>query len=182
MRGPIHQRIAAPVIATHSACRRFTPGWERNMDDQMIKLLAEKGGTIQIAFGSGFVNKQINAISARRKDRILAHLKSADLTPDQQEEYADRYVRDNPLPRASIADVVTNIDHVVNLVGIDHVGLGSDFDGLWGELPAALTDVSCYPNLINELLKTSYTQKQIKKISAENTLQTWSTISEAEAT
>jgi len=166
----------APVVATHSACRYFTPGWERNMDDEMIRLLADKGGTIQIAFGSGFINKRASLKSARRKKHILEHFKTADLNPDEQEVYADQYVLTNPLPEADICDVVANIDHAVNLVGIDHVGLGSDFDGVWGELATGLKDVSCYPNLINELLKTGYTEEDVKKICAENTLRVWSAV------
>ncbi|MHC4088436.1 MAG: dipeptidase [Planctomycetota bacterium] len=169
----------APVVATHTACRHFTPGWERNMDDEMIRLLAGKGGTIQIAFGSGFVNRKANIRSAERKRYILEYLKTADLNPDDQEVYADQYVLANPLPKADISDVVTNIDHVVNLVGIDHVGFGSDFDGLWGEFPAELKDVSCYPNLINKLLKSGYTEEDLKKICAENILRVWSAILEA---
>ncbi|NIP28633.1 MAG: membrane dipeptidase [Phycisphaerae bacterium] len=168
----------APVVATHSACRHFTPDWERNMSDEMIRLLADKGGTIQITFGSGFVNRKANIRSVERKRRILEHLKTVDLNPDEQEVYTDQYIRANPLPQADISDVVQNIDHAVNLVGINHVGLGSDFDGLWGELPAGLKDVSCYPNLINELLKSGYTEGDIKKICTENILRLWSAILE----
>jgi membrane dipeptidase len=169
----------APVVATHSACRSFTPDRERNMDDEMIRLLADKGGTIQIAFGSSFINKQASLKSAQRKKHILEHFKTADLDPDEQEVYADQYVLANPLPAAEISDVVANIDHVVNLVGIEHVGLGSDFDGVWGELPTNLRDVSCYPNLINELLKTGYTEEDVKKICSENILRVWSAVLEA---
>ncbi|MHC4478752.1 MAG: dipeptidase [Planctomycetota bacterium] len=169
----------APVVATHSACRYFTPGRERNLDDEMIRLLADNGGTIQIAFGSSFINKQASLKSAQRKKHILEYFKTADLNPDEQEVYGDQYVLANPLPAADISDVVTNIDHVVNLVGIEHVGLGSDFDGVWGELPADLRDVSCYPNLINELLKTGYTEEDVKKICSKNILCVWSAVLEA---
>jgi len=171
-----------PVVATHSACRRFTPAFERNMSDEMIKLLADKGGTIQIVFGSGFVNAKANTKAAERKKHILEHLKTADLNPDEQEVYADRYVLANPLPEADISDVVANINHVVSLVGIDHVGLGSDFDGLYGELPTGLKDVSCYPNLINEMLNTGCTKKHIKKICHENILRLWSAVRDAAGT
>jgi membrane dipeptidase len=168
-----------PVVATHSACRYFTPGWERNMDDEMIRLLADKGGTIQVAFGSGFINSQASLKSAQRKKHILEHFKTTELNPDEQEIYADEYVLANPLPETNISDVVANIDHVAGLVGIDHVGLGSDFDGVWGELPSQLKDVSCYPKLINELLKTGYIEKEVKKICSENILRVWSTVLEA---
>jgi membrane dipeptidase len=169
----------APVVATHSACRYFTPGWERNMNDEMIRLLANKGGTIQIPFGSGFINRRASLKSARRKKHVLEHFRTADLNPDEQEVYADQYVLANPLPEAGISDVVANIEHAVNLVGIDHVGLGSDFDGVSGELATGLKDVSRYPNLINELLKTGYTEEDVKKICAENILRVWSAVLEA---
>ena len=169
----------APVVATHSACRYFTPYRERNMDDEMIRLLADKGGTIQIAFGSSFINRQASLKSAHRKKHILKYFETANLNPDEQEVYADQYVLANPLPPTDISDVVANIDHVVNLVGIEHVGLGSDFDGVWGELPTDLRDVSCYPNMINELLKTGYTEEDVKKICSENFLRMWSAVLEA---
>lgn len=169
----------APIVATHTACRHFTPGWERNMDDAMIKLLAENGGTVQIAFGSGFVNGEINAISSNRKDHILERSKSGDLSPDEQETYGDDYVRAHPLPAARISDVVANISHAVDLAGIEHVGLGSDFDGLWGELADGVKDVSCYPNLINELLKGGYSEEDVRKICGENILRVWSQILDA---
>ena len=75
-----------------------------------------------------------------------------------------------------ISDVVANIDHVVKLVGIEHVGLGSDFDGVSGQLPVGLKDVSCYPNLIYELLKKGYSEADIKKICADNFLRVWSDV------
>ncbi|MHC4744648.1 MAG: dipeptidase [Planctomycetota bacterium] len=168
-----------PVVATHTACRHFTPGWERNMDDAMIKLLAEKGGTVQIAFGSGFVNGEINEISSNRRSKISDHLKRTDFSPDEQEVYLDDFVRAHPLPQAGICDVVANIEHVVELVGIDHVGLGSDFDGLWGELADGVRDVSGYPNLIDELLKAGYSEEDVRKICGENILRVWSEILEA---
>jgi len=168
----------APVVATHSACRHFTPGRERNMDDEMIRQLADKGGTIQIAFGASFINKRASLRSTHRKRQILEHFRTADLDPDEQEVYADQYVLANPLPVADIFDVVAHVDRVVDLVGIEHVGLGSDFDGVWGELPADLRDVSCYPNLINELLKSGYTDEDVKKICSENILRVWSAVLE----
>jgi membrane dipeptidase len=164
----------APVVATHSSCRYFTPGWERNMDDEMIKLLAKKGGVIQITFGSMFVNEQINRKSANRRKHILEYIEANNLQGDEKDKYTKKYEEENPIDDAGISDVVANIDHVVKLVGIEHVGLGSDFEGVGGKLPDGLKDVSCYPNLIYELMKKGYTQKDIKKICSENFLRVWS--------
>lgn len=166
----------APIAATHSSCRHFTPGWERNMDDEMIKLLAEKGGVIQINFGSMFVNEKINSKYANRKKNILGYIEANNLQGEARDEYFKKYAKENPLGDADISDVVANIDHVVKLVGIEHVGLGSDFDGVGGMLPVGLKDVSCYPNLIYELLKKGYTEADIKKICSDNFLRVWSDV------
>ncbi|MHC4541031.1 MAG: dipeptidase, partial [Planctomycetota bacterium] len=142
-----------PVVATHSACRRFTPGCERNMDDDMIKLLAKKGGVMQVNFGSMFVNARVNREFVERRKRVKEYVDAHNLKGEAMQKYAEEYVKGHPLGDADISDVVANIDHVVKLVGIDHVGLGSDFDGVGDSLPTGLKDVSCYPNLMHELLQ-----------------------------
>ncbi len=166
----------APVVATHSSCRYFTPGWERNMDDEMIKLLAKKGGVIQINFGSIFVNKQVNKEYLTRKKDIAEYIKTNNLQGGEREKFIKKYTQENPLSDADVSDVVINIDYVVKLVGIDHVGLGSDFDGVGDNLPNGLRDVSCYPNLIYGLLKEGYTEEDIRKICSENFLRVWSDV------
>jgi membrane dipeptidase len=149
------------------------------MDDKMIKLLAEKGGVIQITFGSMFVSEQINSKYANRKKNILGYIEANNLQGQAKDEYYKKYAQENPVGDADISDVVANIDHVVKLVGIEHVGLGSDFDGVGGQLPVGLNDVSCYPNLIYELLKKGYTEADIKKICSENFLRVWSEVERA---
>ena len=166
----------APVVATHSSCRHLTPGWERNMDDQMIRLLAKTGGVIQITFGSGFVNERVNKELVSRRKHIMEYIEANNLKGEEKEKYAERYMKENPLGDAGISDVVAHIDHVVQLVGIDHVGLGSDFDGVGDDLPNGLKDVSCYPNLIYELLRKGYTEKDIRKICSDNFLRVWSDV------
>jgi membrane dipeptidase len=166
----------APVVATHSSCRHFTPGWERNMDDKMIQLLAKNGGLIQINFGSMFVNTQVNKRSLSNSRHMAEHIKTKGLKGDQRKEYVRQYKAEHPIGDADISDVVAHIDHVVKLVGIDHVGLGSDFDGVGGRLPKGLRDVSCYPNLICELLRKGYTEEDIRKICSENFLRVWAEV------
>lgn len=166
----------APVVATHSACRFFTPGCERNMDDEMIKLLAKKGGVIQINFGSMFVNAKVNREFVERRKRIREYVDAHNLKGRARQEYGEQYVKNHPLSEADISDVVANIDHVVKLVGIDHVGLGSDFDGVGDSLPTGLKDVSCYPNLIHELLQRGYAEDDIRKICSDNFLRVWSDV------
>ncbi len=141
---------SAPVLASHSSCRHFTPDWERNMSDEMICELAGIGGTIQINFGSSFIS-----------DRYRR---------------ADDSRRSTPELRASVRDVADHIDHVVKLVGVDHVGFGSDFDGVGDSLPIGLKDVSEYPNLVDELLNRGFTEKELRNICAGNALRVWSEV------
>lgn len=166
----------APVVATHSSCRHFTPGWQRNMNDEMIKLLAKKGGVIQITFGSMFVNTEVNKVSVERKKEMNEHIRANNLEGEKKEQYIEEYIKAHPLGDADISDVVAHIDHAVKLVGIDYVGLGSDFDGVGDNLPNGLKDVSGYPNLIYELLKKGYTEEEIRKICSENFLRVWSNV------
>jgi membrane dipeptidase len=168
----------APVIASHSGCRFFTPGWERNMTDDMIKLLAANGGVIQINFGSDFVQAAYRKRDEEVGKEIAAYFKSNNLKPGdpQARAYDEQYRKDHPIPYADITDVADNIEHVVKLVGIDYVGLGSDFDGVGDSLPTGLKDVSQYPNLVYELLKRGYSEKDIQKILGGNLLRVWSKV------
>jgi membrane dipeptidase len=158
----------APVIASHSSLRAFVPGFERNMDDKMIQALAKNGGVIQINFGSSFVISQANQWSLQFKAAAKAAGKSQD-----DEAYRAEYLAKHPYPFANVETVLKHIDHVVKLVGIDHVGIGSDFDGVGDSLPDGLKDVSMYPNLIEGLLKRGYSEADIVKIMSGNLLRVW---------
>jgi membrane dipeptidase len=166
----------APAIASHSSCRYFTLGWERNMSDEMIKKLAEKGGVIQINFGSSFLKKDIREKSSAVYNYISNYVSRNKLTPKEEKEFRTKYYAEHNPGYASVKDVVAHIDHVVKLVGIDYVGLGSDFDGVGDSLPEGLKDVSQYPNLIYELLKAGYSEKDIEKICSGNILRVWSEV------
>ncbi len=168
----------APVIASHSSCRFFTPGWKRNMSDEMLLQLKNNNGVIQINFGSSFVSDEYRKESKARQERIDQHLKSANLGAAEQaaQQYVEEYGRDHPLERADISDVVNHIDHVVRLIGVNHIGIGSDFDGVGDSLPNGLRDVSDYPNLIYELLRKGYSDQDIEKICSGNLLRVWSEV------
>jgi len=166
----------APVVATHSACRHFTPGMERNMSDEMIKALTKKGGVIQINFGGMFVNTQVNKNFIQRYKDTDAFVAENNPTDEQIREFIRKYKKEHPQGKAYVRDVADHIDHVVKLVGIDYAGLGSDFDGVGEAVPIGLEDVSAYPNLIYELLKRGYTEEDLKKICSENFLRVWSQI------
>ena len=146
-----------PVIASHSSLRKYTPGFERNMDDDMLKALKKNGGVIQINFGSSFVTSSARSWYDKRNKAAAR----------------DQYIAENPFPYATLEQVLDHIDHVVELIGIDHVGIGSDYDGVGDSLPVGLKDVSTYPNLVQGLLDRGYSEIQIKKILSGNTLRVW---------
>ena len=164
----------APVFASHSSCRHFTPGWERNMDGGMIKLMASKGGVIQINFGSSFLNDDYR----KKETGIWEHLQKNKLSAnsEQGKAFIENYRKEHQLGYADISEVVAHIDHVVKLAGVNHVGLGSDFDGVGDSLPTGLKDVSQYPNLIYELLKRGYSDEDIEKICSGNIFRVWSEV------
>lgn len=166
----------APIVATHSSCRHFTPGFERNMSDEMIKLLAEKGGVIQINFGSMFIIAQVRQQWADLQKSLDEYIETHNLKGQEKDDYTEQYKREHPLQKADVSDVASHIEHVIELVGVDYVGLGSDFDGVGDNLPEGLKDVSCYPNLIYELLKKGCSEEDIKKICSGNFLRVWSQI------
>ena len=164
----------APVIASHSSCRKFTPGWQRNMGDPEIKRLKENGGVIQINYGSSFVTQASQDKRQANTDKIAAYAKKNGLEQgdEQLKVYAKKVSEDNPI-YADITEVVDHIDHVVKLAGIDHVGIGSDYDGVGDSLPYGLKDVSSYPNLIYHLLKRGYSDEDIAKICYKNVWRVW---------
>jgi membrane dipeptidase len=156
-----------PVIASHSSLRAFVPGFERNMDDDMIKALAKNGGVIQINFGSAFVVSAANQWGLQRDGAFKASGQT------DKDAFTAEYKKKNPYPFASLEKVLDHIDYVKNLVGIDYVGIGSDFDGVGDSLPEQVKDVSMYPNLIRGLLERGYTEKDIEKVLSGNTLRVW---------
>jgi membrane dipeptidase len=166
----------APIVATHSSCRHFTPGFERNMSDEMIKLLAEKGGVMQINFGAMFISDKIRQQWADHQKSLDEYIESHNLKGQAKDDYEEQFKREHPLSKAHVSEVAAHIEHVINLVGIDYVGLGSDFDGVGDNLPEGLKDVSCYPNLIYELLKKGLTEEDIKKICSGNLIRVWSQV------
>ncbi len=165
-----------PPICSHSSCRHFTPGMERNVGDNMLKALGEKGGVIQINFSSYFLTKlayEKGGTMWGHRSKFMSENSITDGNHPKLLEEMKKYNQANPFPYASLDDVVDHIDHVVKVAGIDHVGLGSDFDGVGDTLPAGLKSVADYPNLIYHLLKRGYSEEDIKKILSGNVLRVW---------
>ncbi len=164
----------APVIASHSSSRHFTPGFERNMADHMIRRLGKNGGVIQINFGSSFLDSTSQTKFTAIRSHISEWLKENDLsrTDSAAKSYIETYTQEQA-PFSTVERVADHIDRIVKFAGIDHVGLGSDFDGVGNTLPTGLKDVSEYPNLIQELLDRGYSEADIRKICYENVFRVW---------
>ncbi|MBD3648388.1 MAG: membrane dipeptidase [Pseudomonadales bacterium] len=164
-----------PVVATHSSARHFIPGFERNMSDEMILALADNGGIIMLNIGSTFLSLASRQSNDQRTALVEKYIEENGLDPDsdEAEEAARRIREENPLKYATMDDVLDHIDHIVGLAGIDHVGIGSDFDGVGDTLPVGFKDVSDYPNFIDGLLARGYPESDIRKILGENFMRVW---------
>jgi membrane dipeptidase len=165
----------APVIASHSSCRALCTH-PRNMTDEMIKALAAKGGVIQINYHVGFLSQEFQDASKANPElgkQIEAEAKNR-CNGDEACELieADKITRDyvaqGKLPRVEWTKIIDHIDHAVKLVGTDHVGLGSDFDG--ADMPYGMEDASDLPKITNALLAKGYSPADIQKILGGNTL------------
>ncbi|MCZ6871469.1 MAG: dipeptidase [Gammaproteobacteria bacterium] len=164
-----------PVIASHSATRRFVPGFHRNIDDDMIRAMGEHAGVVQINFGSTYVSAESRGSQegSRKAYREFLDASGHAGNSDEARTFMTQYLSEHPLRRANVDEVLDHFDHVVALAGIDHVGIGSDYDGVGDTLPIGLEDVSTYPNLIEGLLARGYSEADIEKIVGGNLLRVW---------
>lgn len=163
----------APMIASHSSLRHFTPDFERNMDDDMIKALAKNGGIIMINYGSAFLDETANVWSRTKNNKRKLIEAEHGKDSEQVTAFDDNYRDHTPFPFTNLDKAVEHIDYAVKLIGIDHVGLGSDYDGVGDSLPIGLKDVTTYPNIVQALLDKEYSEEDIKKVLGENLLRVW---------
>jgi membrane dipeptidase len=167
-----------PVIASHSSARKFTPGFERNMSDDLIKAMKPNEGIIMVNFGSDFLDSSVATTNKANQKNIETLLKAKNFTVESNEgkKLIKNYKKQNPTIYSDVERVADHIDHIVSLIGIDHVGLGSDYDGVGDSLPRGLKDVSDYPNLVAVLLQRNYTEEEIAKICYKNLFRVWKTV------
>jgi membrane dipeptidase len=163
----------APIIASHSSARALS-NVPRNIPDELLRRIAKNGGVVQVNFYSYFIDaKTVGPQSDERGQKLKAQqealsLKYAD-DPERLAEESDKLEARNPLPPLPLSKLIDHIDHIVKVAGIDHVGLGPDFDGA-NDFPEGARDVSMYPNITYELLKRGYSEQDIEKILGGNFL------------
>ncbi|HWB09285.1 MAG TPA: dipeptidase [Pirellulales bacterium] len=157
----------APVIASHSSAYGVAPH-SRNVPDDVLKLVAENGGVVMVNFYSGYVVPEAARI---RADFLEARreLRARFADPAEYDAAVKRWDDAHPISAGTVRTVVDHIDHIVRVAGVDHVGIGSDFDGV-SMVPRQLEDVSCYPNITQELLNRGYGERDIVKILGANIL------------
>ncbi len=169
----------APIIASHSSCRYFVPGFERNLPDNLIKAIAKKKGVVMVNFCTQF----LDSVCFKNTDECVSLLYSRKLSYDSKEgsELIAEYGKTHRLLCDS-KQLVDHIEHIIKVAGIDYVGLGSDFDGVGPLKPSDVPDVSGYPVIVFELLKRGYSGKDINKILSGNFLRVWSDVIETSNT
>jgi membrane dipeptidase len=156
----------APIIASHSSAYAICPS-PRNVPDDILKLVKQNGGVIMVNFYSGFIVPE----SGRRMRAIIEELRTKYPDREERRKALEAWFESEgaKLSRGTYRDVAGHIDHIVKVAGIDHVGIGSDFDGItmW---PFGLEDVSSYPRLTDELLRRGYSETDVHKILGGNVL------------
>ena len=159
---------SAPVIFSHSSSRAVTDV-PRNVPDDILKLLPKNGGIIMVTFVPGFISSKV-ADHSRRETAERARLTALPgSTPDSVTRALDAWRTANPAPRATLSEVADHIEHIRKVAGIDHLGLGGDFDGIT-TVVQGLEDVSTYPALVAELLRRGFSDDDIRKIAGRNIL------------
>ncbi len=165
----------APVIASHSSAKALCDS-PRNVPDDILKEITKNGGVVMVNFFSGF----IVPAAAKHTQAMRKALREKYPDPAEAEKHRVEFMKTHPMPRGTIQDVVNHIEHIIKVAGIDHVGIGSDFDGI-NSWPVGLEDVSSYPRITEELLKRGHSEQDIHKILGGNVLRAFRRANEVAA-
>ena len=163
----------APIIASHSSARALSDV-PRNIPDDLLRRIAKNGGVIQVNFYSGFVDRNTVVPQSEARDAQLKAQQDAlnekyKDDPERLAEESDKLEASHPLPPLPISKLIDHFEHIIKVAGIDHVGIGADFDGA-NDMPEGAKDVSMLPNITYELLKRGYSERDIRKVLGENLL------------
>ena len=165
----------APVIASHSSTRALTQH-ARNMTDEMLRALARNGGVVMINYAAGFISEEFRVASEKRSGDIVARMAAMSkkcggneaCTTMEDERLDHEAMASGQLPKVTWERIVDHVDHAVKIAGVDHVGLGSDFDG--ATMPLGMEDASMLPRITDALLKRGYSERDVEQILGANLL------------
>jgi membrane dipeptidase len=159
---------SAPVIFSHSSAKALA-NVPRNVPDNILAQITKNGGIVMVTFVPGFISQEVADYNARENTERARLTALSGSTPDSITRGVDAWHTSNPAPRATLIQVADHIDHIRKIAGIDHIGLGGDFDGIT-QVVLGLEDVATYPDLIAELLRRGYSDEDVKKITGRNIL------------
>jgi membrane dipeptidase len=168
----------APVIASHSSARALS-NHPRNIPDELLRRIAKNGGVVMVNFYPVFIDQKALDANKERNERLKPQL---DALGERYKDDAvrlsaerDKVFNANPLPATPLSVLIDHIDHIAKVAGVDHVGIGSDFDGV-PSLPVGIEDISKLPVITYELLRRGYSEKDIRKILGENLLRAFAEV------
>jgi membrane dipeptidase len=159
----------APVIFSHSSARALTDV-VRNVPDSILARLKTNGGVVMVTFVPGFVSQKIADRNRVRTQQLAEAQRRFPRDTVAVNRAMAQWDAANPAPKATLGDVADHIEHVRRVAGVDHVGIGSDFDGTDNQLPVGLEDVSTFPALLAELSRRGWSEEDLRKVAGENTL------------
>jgi membrane dipeptidase len=159
----------APVIFSHSSARALTDV-PRNVPDSILARLKANGGVVMVTFVPGFLSQKVANHSRTRAQHLAEVERGSPRDSVAVNRTMAQWDAANPAPKATLGDVADHIEHVRRVAGVDHVGIGSDFDGTDNQLPVGLEDVSTFPALLAELSRRGWSEEDLRKVAGENTL------------